>query len=239
MIKEALQYLMSFRDVELIEHDGVKYSSQQMVKFPALKADHVTTKSLASIVNLVGSELSHARIANRKIIIQVVGPTMVNVFTTMDDLLDRLKLFMAEAEIPHLQMNTYIDLEAMNIHLKSCFVPVGERDELIKLLGTVTEEAVKTLSDDGFSQQVTAKTGVASVSNVVLNPIVKLTPYRTFLEVDQPTGEFLVRMQSGHKVALFEADGGAWKIETRKRVKAYFDEALKDLVTSKKVIVLE
>ena len=239
MIKEAIQFIMGFRDIEIVDHNNAKYSNQKLIKLPELSPDHVSTKSLASIIDLVSSELDHSRIADLKIIIQVEGPTKVNIFTSLGANLDRKGLYTAIAEVPILQLNTFIDLEAMNIHLKSCFVPAEQRENLIALLGNVTEEAVKTTTDDGFSQSVVAKTGIATVANVKIPSIVKLTPYRTFLEIEQPDGEFLCRMQNGPKVALFEADGGAWRLEARKRIKLYLEDALEDLVDGNRVVILE
>lgn len=47
-------------------------------------------------------------------------------------------------------------------------------------------------------------------------PIVRLAPYRTFREIKQPESEFLLRSRIDDnnvpKLALYEADGGAWKI---------------------------
>lgn len=239
MIKEALQYLMSFRDVQIIEHNNTKYSNEQLTKLPELKPDFVKAKSLAAIVDLVLNELDHPRIADLKIIIQVEGPTEVSVYSSLDQNLDRKRLYAAEAEVPKLQLNTFIGLESMNIHLKSCFVPAEQRDELVKLLGNITEKVVKTTSDDGFSQQVEARTGIAVVSNVTVPNIVRLTPYRAFLEVNQPESEFLVRMQEGPKVALFEADGGAWRLQARESIKEYFEGALETLIDEGRVVVLE
>ncbi|SPF51672.1 conserved hypothetical protein [Candidatus Desulfosporosinus infrequens] len=242
MIKEALEYLMSFRTVEIVNHNNAKYSNQQLSKLPELKADPVTTKSLASIVDLVSSQLDHSRIADLKIIIQVEGPTKVKVFTSLCSNLDRKELYTASAEVPALQLNNFIALEAMNIHLKSCFVPAEQRESLIALLGNVQEEAVRTSTDDGFSQTVVARTGIATKSNVPVPSIVKLTPYRTFLEVEQPESEFLCRMQASSdspKVALFEADGGAWRLASRQNIKLFFQIELEALVDANRVVILE
>ena len=39
--------------------------------------------------------------------------------------------------------------------------------------------------------------------------------------------------------ALFEADGGAWKLAARHNIAAYFEDKLKDLVESGKVVVAQ
>ena len=65
----------------------------------------------------------------------------------------------------------------------------------------------------------------------VPNPVT-LKPYRTFLEVDQPASDFIFRMKeySGSiGCALFEADGGAWKMEAMQNMEAYLQDELKGL----------
>lgn len=56
--------------------------------------------------------------------------------------------------------------------------------------------------------------------------------YRTFMEIEQPESEFVFRARKADSLphfALFEADGGAWRIEAMKRIKAYLEENLKDI----------
>lgn len=73
--------------------------------------------------------------------------------------------------------------------------------------------------------------------NVPIKPIVKLKPYRTFFEVEQPESEFLLRIGDGGQVGLFEADGGMWKMTARYTIKSYLQEALKEEINDGIVIV--
>jgi len=73
---------------------------------------------------------------------------------------------------------------------------------------------------------------------VAIKPRVMLTPYRTFLEVEQPTSEFLLRLNDEGEVGLFEADGGMWALTAKDRIAAYFEEKLCDLIESGCVVVL-
>ena len=75
--------------------------------------------------------------------------------------------------------------------------------------------------------------------NKTVRPIVKLKPYRTFSEVDQPESEFLLRLSEGARVALYEADGGAWTLQARRNVADYLRTALSELIESGNVIVVE
>ena len=63
--------------------------------------------------------------------------------------------------------------------------------------------------------------------NTTIKPIVKLKPYRTFQEIDQPEGLFLIRIDE-RGITFTEADGGMWKLEARKTIKKYLEEKLKD-----------
>lgn len=237
MIKEALQYLLSLRDVEQFQFNGHEYTNKQLVQVPEDKPSVFSTKTLASLVELIVKESSHGRLND--LIVHVESPTKVNVVTTLRGDFERYNLYSAVAELPRIPLDNYMDLEAMNILLKSAFVPTEMRDGLIQTLGSVKEEAVRTSSDDGISQSVVAKTGIGVVGNVTLPPIVKLAPFRTFIEVEQPEGEFLLRLRKGPDAALFEADGGAWKLQARKNIKQYFETALADLITQGKVVVTE
>ena len=237
MSEKALKFLTTLKPIEIIEHNGLKYSNTQLNQLPEDEPRVFGTKTLASLVELIIKENSHDNLND--LIVHVESPTRVLVVTTLRENLDRFKLYTAEAELPRITLGSFLDAEAMNIMLKSTFVENDTRNVLIALLGNITEEAVKNTSDDGLSQKVVARTGVASVGNVIPPSIVKLAPYRTFLEVAQPEGEFLLRLKTGPEAALFEADGGAWKIEARLNIKEYFVTHLAELITSGKVIVTE
>lgn len=235
--RDGLEYLLSLQEHDTAIFDGLQYTTKPFFRVPEVSPKAFVTKSLASIVELITQEFTHSRL--NSLIIHVAEPTEVHVHSMLRADLGRFHIYSAVADLPAQNFGRYTDLETAIIRLKSTFVQTETRDELIKLLGNIKEEAVKTNSDDGVSQTVTAKTGIATVSNVTLPPIIKLAPYRTFIEVEQPEGEFLLRLQNGPQAALFEADGGAWKIQARKNIKNYFLDKLDDLVTLGTIIVTE
>jgi len=58
---------------------------------------------------------------------------------------------------------------------------------------------------------------------IVPNPV-KLRPYRTFAEIEQPQSSYVFRIQDsdrGPSFKLVEADGGLWKNATMKKIKDY------------------
>lgn len=62
------------------------------------------------------------------------------------------------------------------------------------------------------------------------NPVY-LAPYRTFREVTQPLSPFVLRMKQGREgglptVALFEADGGKWKLDAIAFIRDFLREKI-------------
>ena len=65
--------------------------------------------------------------------------------------------------------------------------------------------------DDGVSQKTTIKTGIANKTDVIVPNPVKLRPYRTFAEIEQPESSYVFRIMDtdrGPAFKLVEADGG-------------------------------
>mgnify|MGYP003258251653 FL=1 len=65
-----------------------------------------------------------------------------------------------------------------------------------------------------------------------------MQPYRTFLEVKQPASDFLLRIDKDGHPALYEADGGAWKLEAKRNIAGYLSAQLADLEESGNVVVM-
>lgn len=87
-------------------------------------------------------------------------------------------------------------------------------------------------ADDGMSQRITIKDGVSAVTDAIVKNPFLLTPKRTFEEIAQPVSPFVFRVRkgsSGPELALFEADGGAWKNEAVAKIGEWLKEKLSDL----------
>lgn len=121
----------------------------------------------------------------------------------------------------------YYDAESFIVSLQSIFVDTADRAEILRLVSNLTDSKIQTSRDDGFSQTATVKTGLALAEAVSIPNPVTLAPYRTFPELSQPHSKFTLRLQQSDrpgglpKIALFESDGGYWKIESVRRVKEY------------------
>lgn len=114
--------------------------------------------------------------------------------------------------------------------MQSKFIKNTDRELLLKFAGTVESRTVAKYGDDGVSQKAVIKTGLVSKAETIIPSSVNLMPYRTFPEAEQPASDFIFRMREngGVQCAIFEADGGAWKSEAMKNVKAYLEKELAD-----------
>lgn len=236
MIKEALQYLFQFADtrIEFVGDREQIFSTQKMHHIPELTPSSIHVRSLSGLVEYLQSKFD----GDHELMVHVVSPTEVEVFSTFNRDYNRNVLIKAEAMLPVFKFDQFYDSEPFIIKLQSAFVPNDDRAIMLKLVGTIKEEDVREYGDNGVTQVVTAKTGVAQVGDVMVpNPVV-LKPYRTFVEVDQPQSEFIFRMHKGPSCALFEADGGAWKLTAMKGIKEYLESNLSDQIEAGKIVVI-
>lgn len=165
-------------------------------------------------------------------IVHVVDPWTVNIFTGFEGRHNDRNIYLrAESEKPKFRFDHFLDVEAMVIGLQTQFVDAEGRAQLLKCVGNIKEASVKSADDDGVSQTVVGKVGITMGENIdVPNPVL-LAPFRTFREVAQPASLFVVRARPGRpdslpEVALYEADGGLWKLEAIKNVAAYLRDKL-------------
>lgn len=224
MERTGIEKIVELAAPNLQEIDGRTYTDKRIipVERPRVKTLELTT--LNSLVKLIQEESTDYI---TPLIVQVSSYDTVDVFAGIQtDDRKRENPYHCKAETIHIQFDQKLGYESMMIALKSKFVQTPELLELVKLLGSITEQNSAQVSDDGFSQNVVVRKGIALKDNRTINPIVKLKPYRTFAEIDQPESEFLLRLSDGANVALYEADGGAWKLEARKRIADYLREAL-------------
>ena len=239
MIKDALKYIVglgeaNIHDIELPDGTTQTYSDRPLVRLEkhidrADEAIHMST--LTSLVDYIKGDIDKFP---GKMIIQVVNPENVKLFSQLNDLREREKLVVVEARVPEFSFNKFMPQENFIINLQSKFIddPESDRELILKFAGTVENGTIAEYGDDGVTQKATVKTGIASKGEAIVPNPVKLRPYRTFLEVEQPKSEFIFRMEQdkydGIACAIFEADGGAWKIAATKAIKDYLQFELAD-----------
>lgn len=233
MIKEAIQYLVGMGKAEIHEENGQAYSDKKLQLLEEPTAEPFVVHNLSGLVGYLKSEFD----GNEKVIVHVIDPETVEVSSVINGNKRRDCFVKAEAMLPDMEFDHWYNSEDLNIKLQSCFVKNEDRGVMLKVVGNIVESNVKTIKDDGATQAVTIKQGAEHGMAQVPNPVV-LAPFRTFVEVEQPETEFIFRMKDGPRCALFEADGGAWKIEAMSGVKAYLEKRLEKEVTSERITII-
>lgn len=122
----------------------------------------------------------------------------------------------------------FMPCEEFIIKLQALFVPDrGDWQEVVGACAGIKKQDGVEYKDSGVTQKVVVQSGLSlSTMKELPNPVV-LAPYRTFPEIEQPESSFVLRVtdgRSGPELALFEADGGAWKLTAMERIKNYLKE---------------
>lgn len=162
----------------------------------------------------------------------------VEVMTTYLSDFSRNTLYRAKADAPGLRTG-FRGREVALIELRSLCIPNEGTAYLLDLLSRMTNENSVSTNDNGVTQTVEARQGVALNAVVEIKPRVMLRPFRTFLEVEQPESEFLLRVDPDEGIGFFEADGGIWKLEAKKNIADYFLKNMGDLIDAGKVVVMQ
>ena len=237
MLKAFVDRITELSTPKTFDVEGSVYSTKELhhVAFKKHRPKSIEVTGLDSICKLVRNEADHV---NKKLFVQVKSYKEVAVFSTLDKDEERANLYTCVADTPSITTSSYMPYEKAIIELRSLYIPNDDHDYLLKLISSVSSESKVTSSDNGVTQQVEAKTGIALNSMVTLKPRVTLRPFRTFVEVEQPESDFLLRVSNHGEIGIFPADGGVWKLEATRNVAAYFENALKDLIESGAVVVI-
>ena len=237
MLRDFVNRLVELAAPTIHEIDGSVFSSKEMVhvmdKKPMPRCIDLT--GLDSVCKMVRNEAEHVGL---QIFIQVKDYKSVSVFSALDDDEDRLYLYKCSADTPAVTMGSFLSYEKAVIELRSLYIPNEDTAYLLQLLSSISSESKVTSTDNGVSQKIEAKSGIALNTMVEIKPRVTLQPFRTFIEVEQPASEFLLRISDRGEIGMFPADGGVWKLEATRNVAGFFEEKLKDLIETGAVVVI-
>jgi len=209
--------------------EGAPYVTQNVRPFEKPTARFLGVSTLTGLVDYLIANVDG--LEPRELICHVVSPTRVDVVSKLFGPHQQRQCFIrAEADhVPQITLDRFMDVEAFNIMLMSCFVDDGDRSKVLAISGNVVADTEVQALDDGVSQEASVKTGIRKKDNVdVPNPVF-LKPYRTFTDIPQPGGKFVFRLkqtEQGIKCALFDCTGGAWMGEAMDSIKQYLQAEL-------------
>lgn len=204
----TLQAVVDFVACELAQDDLVAAALQQCVEMPVQMADGTPADVERGV--LTG-----------RLVVQVVGPAEVRVVSpVVGDQRQQFTYLVARPDLPGMVIGKPLELLPFIIQLQTVFAASLERDALLEYVGGLSTGRTLKIEDDGVSQQVTKQDGVQRISPAqTVRRNWDLAPFRTFHEVEQPGSTYLLRVDGkqmeGYVVpsaALYEADGGAWRV---------------------------
>ncbi len=203
---------------------------------PIKEPDYPTLEltTLAGLAEYIKTDIDDIHVNDdNKAFVHVGSHTKVSFVSEsdMNDFGSRQIYAAAKAFIPEqFAYGAYVEAEKFIVQLQSMFLPTADREKVLRIMGNLTSGAVRTSTDDGVTQSVAVRAGVTLKGEIDVQNPVELKPFRTFHDVDQPVSPFILRVkQDGDekpKAALFEADGGKWRIDAMKSIVAKLTELL-------------
>ena len=202
MLKEAIQYVLENMRPETQNLGARAYiitpkGAQEVIETP-IAPDTVPLHSLDSIVKMIRTEAIHLADANTPaLFVNIPSPTNVICFSQPDyeQRCHRTVFYSADAtDVPGWDAKVTLGFEEAQIALRTRFQETPDSLYAMKLVNDISLGAKVIYNDNGVATTVTTQKGVALQTNEAIRPIVKLRPYRTFQEVEQPESTFLIRI---------------------------------------------
>ena len=241
MLKAAIEKILEIATPVIYQANGEEFvitkdGEIRQIRTELDTPDTLDLSSLDSLVKMVKSEASNAEEP-----LYITVPTHLKVICFGQPHADRrnLRQFYYEVkatDVPGWDAVTNLPFDQAAVALQTRFQDSVDREYAMQLLSQITTGAKVTYNDIGVATNVVTSKGVALQQNSTIRPLVKLRPYRTFQEVEQPEGLFLIRIDE-RGITFTEADGGMWKLEARKTIVNYLTERLHDLVEIGGVII--
>lgn len=231
MIKEAIDRILSLSKPTIEEYEGRLYSDRTLIpiKEPLDGAESVST--LTGIVDLISAQFNNLQ--PNQCFIHVESPRRVTLSELVCDNWGQRQVHI-DATLPdygRFQFGQYMEQEQFMIGLQTFFVNDEAAEDMkyvLSIAGKLKAEQVQQSDDDGVSQSAVLRTGVVLAQNILIKRTVKLRPYRTFREIEQPMSEFVFRLRNRKdevpSLALHVADGEMWQHEAMQSIKKYLQE---------------
>lgn len=222
-----IEKIMELAPVQVLEIGGRKYTSATVHRVSAPEAKVLNFATLTGIKDYIEQNID--QIDRQQVMLHVSDFQTVSIIGPLfGEFRQRETLVVAKAHSCGFEFGKWYEREAFQIGLMASFLPTKMRDDVLRFVAGIVQSAEVKTADDGISQRVTAKTGIARVAEVDIPNPLTLQPYRTFPEAQQPESDFVFRVRTAHdnaiNVALFEADGGRWKLQAALNIKEWLTE---------------
>jgi len=203
---------------------GEAYSTRQLHHVPKYFPTPGTlmTSTLTGLVDLLDQAVDSIENAAECYFLHVVNCQRVEVVSPLTGPDDIYRHVIYAATFPSFDgfpFGQWLGSEEFIIKIRSLFAKTDSLAQLLQYVGKLSVDESITTEDDGISQRAVLKSGISgAIPTAATAPVfVRMAPYRTFREIEQPESEFLFRMRKSREnqvqCALFESDGGQWQLD--------------------------
>ncbi|MGE4544191.1 MAG: hypothetical protein AB7D06_08780 [Pedobacter sp.] len=215
MLEKFLNRLIELKRPETVEIDGRQYTTAKLYPVEDPTPAAITVHTLASLATYIKDHPADLPPVDQ-LILSVDSPVRVDLLSHGAGYFNQRRHCAAATVLPdEFPFGCYMPQEEFVIAMMTRFVRDKMVDDIMAVAGNLSADTNLAIEDDGVSQRLNVKAGISRKSEVVVENPVTLRPYRTFIEVEQPECQLVLRFKKDREgvpqCALFEADGGLWK----------------------------
>lgn len=162
MLKEAMQFLTNLKEEamkpQVVEIAGKTYCDKKLTRYDEEPmASPITASTLTAMVDYIkscGEELRES------MVVHVVSPNLVKLYSGLTKERKREQLFEAGASLPKFRYDEWYDQERFLIEMQAGFEVNEDLATILKVAGNVEAKTTANYGDDGVSQKTTIKQGL-------------------------------------------------------------------------------
>lgn len=197
MLAKMIDKIVALKETKTFEIAGQTYADAPLTRIPPHvdRPDCISVSGLDGICKLIRTELAKI---NTVIMVQAKSYKSVEVMTTYLPDFSRNILYRAEADVPGLRTG-FRSREVALIELRSLFIPNEGTAYLLDLLSRMTDENSVSTKDNGVTQTVEARQGVA------LNALVEVKPRKLCNALECGLADIITDKETREQLSAYAA----------------------------------
>jgi len=209
MIKDAIQHLQNAHAPTLVkgfDRQFIAYNGN--LKEIHAHWDMITVQTLQGIFGF-----HHSKDCPDLAFINIVSPTHMIGFGRVGENGRLQPLFTAQAKTKEFPYGRPLSMEDFVLNVQVCFAESEDKTELLSAVSRVVQNSQVVQEDDGITQTLEIKSGIALKENKRISPVRNLEAYRSFPGFASPFAPFLFRAhkdEKGVKFSLTDMAGDNW-----------------------------
>lgn len=228
----AVKAIQDSVKTEVVEIGGLKFVTRQVYRPPSDSLpETLIIHTLTGLIKFIEHERNISDIDS----IHVVDHKTVDVQGALEGHTRERPLY-AQAQLVGASVfnfGHYHEVDDFIVKLRTCFALSPDVERILAIVGNLTDEEIRTAVDDGVTQKVTTRKGISLGEEVKVPNPVRLAPFRTFAEIQQPESFFILRLHRRDDklptVALFEVGDQKWQLEAIQKIKDFIVDEIDDI----------